>query len=187
MPLGILQIWFLYHDYFIKNYNFTDPVRISILNFFVFILGIVASHYKDDIVRLAGKFKFLLAGVSAALAFSVFYEGRILYYKTYNIGAFYSQYRPSVLLYTLSIGSFMLAVFENVREEVFNVIKELSQLSYLVFFIHVIILEEIWKYFGHNIFNLPAFDLIFFTSVAALSFGVAYLIHKIPHLSKLTG
>jgi hypothetical protein len=55
-----------------------------------------------------------------------------------------------------------------------------------VFFIHVIILEEVWKYFGQN-YNFPGLDLLFFITVTGISFAMAFIIHKIPNLYKITG
>lgn len=187
LPLGAFQFWLLYQDYFVKNFPYNDPVRISILNFFVFIVGIIASHHYGEILEFAKKWKYYLAVFTAFMGFYVFNEGYFKYYMTYNIGAFYSQYRPSVLIYTILIGLIFLVIFENANDKINKIITKLSELSYLVFFIHVIILEGIWKYFGYIYFNTPGFDLMFFIVVGSLSFGSAYLIHKIPNIAKVTG
>ncbi len=179
--LGALQYWLLYQDYFVRHAGSDNPTRIVSLSFFVFLLGIVAAKNKDKLFEFAKKWRYLLAGGAVGAGYYVFMEGRNLYYQIYNIGAIYSQYRPSVLIYTILIGVLLFYVFEKVD------LKKLSELAYFVFFIHVIVLEELWKYFGRNFFTLPAFDLLFFASVTGISFGAAYLAHKIPNLSKLTG
>jgi peptidoglycan/LPS O-acetylase OafA/YrhL len=181
--LGVLQIWLLYRDYFIKEYNFADPIRITLLSFFFFIAGMLAARNKDKIIEFVRKWKYLLVAGAMSLGVYVFREGEI-----------YSPWRPSILFYTLAVFSILFYAFDKSRLQ-FKIVERLSKLSYLVFFIHVIILEEIWKYFGHSLFNLfegnalgkIAFDPIFFVLVAVTSFGIAYLVHKIPNLAKITG
>jgi hypothetical protein len=154
----------------------------------------VASHNKDKIVGFTKKWKYLLAMVVVALGIYVFREGKVDFESTANYLSFYSQWRPSILFYTLAVFSVLFYVFNKSRFQ-FKIIERLSELSFLIFFIHVIILEEIWKYFGYNLFNLIggnvvgkiAFDPIFFLLVSGASFGVAYIIHKVPNLTKITG
>lgn len=191
--LGSLEIWLMIQDYYIRQFAFVDPVRIAILGYFFFILGMVAARNKDKILEIAGRFNYFLIILTTGLAFYIFGEGMTRYFKTYNIEAFYSQWRPSVLIYTLSLGAVLFYAFEKSRRE-YELLEKLSKLSYLVFFIHVIILEVIWKLFGHNLFDSVSgniigkisFDMVFFATVAAVSFGLAYIIHKIPNLSKIT-
>jgi surface polysaccharide O-acyltransferase-like enzyme len=192
--LGIVQIGLMCQDYFVKQFIFPDPLRISILAYFFFIIGMVAARNKDRILETVGRIKYTLIIAVPALAYFVFEEGRMWYFKTYNIEAFYSQWRISVLIYTLVLGAVLFYIFNKPRFQ-FKIVGKLSKLSYMVFFIHVMILEEIWKYLGYKLFDLMggnafgkiAFDPLLFTSVAAVSFGIAFIIHKIPYLSKITG
>jgi peptidoglycan/LPS O-acetylase OafA/YrhL len=184
--LGILQIWLMNQDYFVKQFGFADPIRISFLGYFFFIIGIVAARNKEKVLELIRKIKYILIIPITYLPFYIFEEGKNLYFKTYNIEAFYSQWRPSILFYTLTVFVALFYMFDKSHLQ-FKLVEKFSKLSYLVFFIHVLVLEEMWKYFGHYWFNLPAFDLIFFALITSLSFGVAYLIHKVPNLAKITG
>jgi len=192
--LGIIQIGLMYQDYFVKQFSFPDPIRISILAYFFFIIGMVAARNKDKILETVGRIKYALMIAVPALAYYIFEEGRMHYFKTYNIEAFYSQWRVSILIYTLVLGAVLFYIFDKPRFQ-FKIVEKLSKLSYLVFFIHVIVLEQIWKYFGYKLFDLIGgsafgkivFDPLLFASVAAVSFGAAFIIHRIPHLSKITG
>ena len=179
--LGTLQFWFLYQDYFIKHGGSDFPTRISTLSYFVFLIGMVAARNKDKIFELAKKWKYALATAAGCTGYYVFAEGKNLYYQIYNIGSIYSQYRPSVLVYTILIGLLFFYTFRGVN------LKKLSELSYLVFFIHVIILETVWRLFSKFVNPNPLFDITFFLTVSAVSFLIAFLAHKIPHLSKITG
>jgi hypothetical protein len=87
----------------------------------------------------------------------------------------------------------MYYFFSKIKE--INIIKLLSKLSFFVFFIHVLVLEILWFAIFKNIFinfggliagNL-IFDCFYFISVLFVSYFIAFLIHKIPKLSKLTG
>jgi hypothetical protein len=192
--LGITEILLTYHDYFIRQFAFSDPVRVFILSYFFFIIGIVATKNKDKILEAAAKFRYLLYTAVPLLALFIFAEGRIRYFATYDIKAIYSQWRISVLVYTLVLGIGLYCIFEKPKFQ-FKLLEKFSGLSYFVFFIHVIVLEEIWKYFGYKLFDLIGknifgeigFDSLFFISITGISFGIAYLIHKVPYLSKLTG
>ncbi len=184
--LGITQIWLMNQDYFVKQFSFPDPIRIFILSFFFFILGMFAGRNKDKIMEITGKIKYALIILIPYLVYYIFEEGKTRYFETYNIGAFYSQWRPSVLIYTLVLGAIIFYTFNGSRFES-KIIEKFSKLSYLVFFIHVIVLEIVWKHLPYNTFGKIAYDPIFFVLVLTVSFGAAFLIHKIPHLSRITG
>jgi len=187
--LGLSQFWFLYQDYFIKHGGSDSPTRIFLLSYFVFLVGIVAARNKDKIFAFAKKWQKFLVAVSAATGFYVFIEGRNLYYQIYNIGAIYSQYRPIILIYTILIALVFYNIFEKTSW------RKISELSYFVFFIHVAVLEIVWTHFGHMLFNLFStnlvgklvFDPILFLIIGGLSFGIAWLVRKIPFVSKLAG
>ncbi len=184
--LGVAQFYLLYQDYFFHNVSLPYPIDVALFNFYIFILGIVASHNKDKIISILKKIKYFLIPVILFFAGYVFWEGKSLYYKTYNIGTFYSQWRPSVLIYTILLALVLFYLFDKSRFQ-FKIIQQISRLSFFVFFVHVIILEAVWSIFGKLIFDKPGFDILFFGVVALFSFFVAFVAHKIPDLNKLTG
>jgi len=74
--LGITQIWLMNQDYFVKQYDFPDPIRIFILSYFIFILGMVAGRNKDKIIEVIGKIKYSLIILIPYLAYYIFKEGK---------------------------------------------------------------------------------------------------------------
>jgi uncharacterized membrane protein len=75
-----------------------------------------------------------------------------------------------------------------------KLIKQISHLSFFVFFIHVLVLELFWRYIGKLLFAhikgsflMFLFTLVIFIIIALVSFLLAYLIHKIPKVSAITG
>jgi peptidoglycan/LPS O-acetylase OafA/YrhL len=178
----------------IDKFEYPDPIRITILSFFFFIIGIIAARNKNRIMEVVKKWRYYLILVTTILGVYIFLEGKIGFNISGSYLAFYSQWRPSVFFYTLTSFLVLFYAFDKSRLQ-FAIVERFSKLSYLVFFIHVIILEVLWKYTGHNLFNFLSgndlgkivFDPIFFAFVATMSFTIAYLIHKIPHFSKLTG
>lgn len=184
--LGGFQLMLMYRDYFVHQFSFADPIRISLLGYFVFIIGMVVARNKDKILEVISKIKFWLVLVVGYLVYYVFNEGRNLYFKTYNIEAFYSQWRISVLVYTLCLAALLFCVFENPSYQS-KIVAKMAKLSFFVFFIHIIVLEVIWSNFGKFISNNGLFDLLFFGVVSGVSFFVASIAHKIPNLNKLTG
>lgn len=194
LGLGVLQLIILSQDYFVKVFKYPDPIRITLLGFFFFLVGMIAARNKDNIIKTVKKWKYLLIPTTLILGIYIFLEGKIGFQITNSYLAFYSQWRPSVFFYTFAVFLILFYAFDKSRLQ-FVIIESFSKLSYLVFFIHVIVLEILWKYAGHDLFNLfkenalekIVFDPIFFIAVTAISFTTAYLIHKIPNLSKITG
>ena len=184
--LGGIQMYLMHQDYVVHQFTFVDPIRISILGYFVFILGMVAARNKEWILKIATKFKYVFVIAIFTSLLYVFEEGKNRYFQTYNIEAFYSQWRISVLIYTLAIAARLFYLFEMPKMQ-FKFVETMSKLSFLVFFIHVIILEFTWNLFGKFVYSKPGFDVLFFGIVSGVSFGIAYLVHKIPNLNKITG
>jgi uncharacterized membrane protein YciS (DUF1049 family) len=191
--LGTVQIALLSLDYYIHPIPFFHPLSITLLTFFVFVLGMIASHHQEKIVELVKKLKKALMVIIFLLAFYIFFEARTNYLKSFNYLFVYSHWRPSILLYTVSLAGLLFFFFGKIKN--FKLTKNLSRLSFFVFFVHIIFLEIIWNKIGIRLFN-PInpniglqflFDIAFFSVVSFLSFLTAYIIHKIPYLEKIFG
>ncbi len=192
--LGILQLSFLYFDYYVRQLTLFYPITIALLNFFVFYLGIAIANNHERFISFAKKWKLILFISLLAFAVYINFEGLTYYLKTHNYLAFYSSWRPSIFIYTLLIGSFLYYLFDrNFKYTI--IIKTLSRLSFFVFFIHVIILEVVWYAIGKNLFALTNgkishqlwYDPLYFLAVTIVSFSIAFIVHKIPYLSKISG
>lgn len=189
LVLGLIEIGLLYLDYSHKGLLLVFPLRVAVLNFYVFILGIVASKHQKQILTSVEQWKIILIPSAVVAACFVYLEGKYNYLTSGNYLYFYSQWRPSVLLYTLLVGSLLFYFFNKVLLKE-SLVKNLSQLSFFVFLVHVIVLEILWTYVGVQLFPGAAnywFDLSYFACVTIVSFLLAYMVHKIPHLAKLTG
>lgn len=184
--LAAFQLWLLYADYYLRSLYIFYPLAVVSYNFYVFILGMVVSHYHDPLIAFVKKWLVALIPLTVFLGGYIFYTGRSLYYKTYDIGYFYSNWRPQVLLYTLALFAVLYYTFNRIKLNI-SLVKTLSGLSFFVFFIHIIILEKIWALIGTP--SQPAlwYDPFFFLLTVSISFFIAYLVHKIPYLAKLTG
>jgi surface polysaccharide O-acyltransferase-like enzyme len=192
--LLISQVYLLYRDYFIKPFTLSDPVYTVIMAYFLFIIGIVAARNKDAINFFVHKWKYILLFMAAVSGIYVFWEGFSRYVASGNYLSYYSKWRPSVLIYTFAVGFVLFHLFEKTKFQ-FSFTEKLSRLSFLVFLIHVIVLEEAWSFFGKSLFILMTgniigkilFDPIFFGIVAGTSFLIAYLLHKIPRIQGIIG
>ena len=192
--LFVAEYSLLYQDYFITLSKTDNPIRITSLSFFFFIIGMWASHNKNRLLIFCSKWKRAIFPLTVLFGIFIFIEGQSRYLSSGNYNFFYSQWRPSVLIYSLIVGLFTFFLFE--KTKIYLPKSEmLSKLSYFVFFIHVIVLEYTWTIFGYYLFELISgsiigkviFDLIFFGNVTLISYFIAYLIHKFPKLSKITG
>jgi hypothetical protein len=183
--LGVIQISLLHRDYNLHPLLISYPLRIAALNYFVFICGIAAARHQAEIIKYANRFKLIIMASIIFLGLYIFYQGRSLYLETGNYLFFYSQWRPNVLLYSLGIFCLLFLLSNRLKFPAL-LTKTLPRLSFLVFFVHVIILEAVWKVIGSQ-FSQFWFDIVFFLITTFLSFLLAYLIHRIPYLSKITG
>lgn len=192
--LGILQVVLLAEDYYNHPLPFFYPLTIAFLNYYVFIFGMVAAHHHKLLFQYINKWKFLFLSFLGLLGIVVFREGKTLYLKTHNYLYFYSQWRPSVLMYTLVVFG-VLYILCNRLTKYKVIIRILSRLSFFVYFVHVIILEILWTIIGRNLFyntaKLPGqqfwYTPLFFIAILIISFVTAYLVQKIPFMTKVTG
>lgn len=192
--LGLVQIYILYYSYYVRQLPFFFPLSIALLNYYVFLLGIVASRHQEQIINFVRQWKVVLLFLMSGFLYIVFTEANNIYLRTRNYLAFTQQWRPSVLFYTLSFGA-LLYFFFNSHKFPLIPIKTLSKLSFFVFFIHIIFLEFVWsRLFLPFVLQTHThlteqiwFDPAFFLAVTLLSFGTAFLVHKIPFADKITG
>lgn len=188
------QLWFLYHDYFVKAYKFEDPIHFAILSYFLFIIGIVAARNKEKITLFVNKWKYLILPGVLISGIYVYLEGRGRYLLTDNYLSYYSQWRPSVLIYVIAGGAALYYLFDKPRIQ-FSILEKMSKFSFLVFLLHVIVLEAVWSLFGKNLFSQMSvslagkviFDLLLFGIIVVVSFAISYFLHKIKWLEKITG
>jgi surface polysaccharide O-acyltransferase-like enzyme len=181
--LAFIQIILLSIDYYFHPLPFPHPLSVFLLNFDIFILGILACHYQSKIISFVKKYRLFIISASIFLAFCLTWEGRNLYLQTNNYLSFYSNWRPGVFVYTLIFGSLLFFLFNKVNIKI-SLIKKFASYSFFVFFIHVILIEISWKYLSHPLLASP---LVSFIVVLIPSYLLAYLVSKIPYLSRLTG
>ncbi len=191
---GLIELSLLYYDYYVQPLRIFSPVKTALFNYFVFYAGIALANNKERFISFIRKWKLTFLFGASIFAFYVFYEGQSIYIKTHNYLSFYSQWRPSVLIYTFLLAGCLYYIFDRNIIRI-SIIKILSRLSFFVFFIHVIILELVWYGVGKNIFLQTYgstaeklwYDPLLFIVVTIISFSAAFVAHKIPKLSKLTG
>ncbi len=187
--LGLTQMWILAEVYY-GNQQFTySPMTTAKFNFFPFLIGAVASYYEPQMEYWIKRLKNWLMVLTPILMLYVTYEGLSRFLATGNYLSFYSQWRPSILIYSMMFG---LTVYYLCQKNNYNPVwlKTLSGLTSFVFFAHVMILEFLWQHLMHSIFPanwnwLIIFDLTFFGLVGILSFGLAGLCYRIPYFKKI--
>jgi probable poly-beta-1,6-N-acetyl-D-glucosamine export protein len=179
VALGMVQWYILQNDYSVHPRYIFYAANVALFNLFPFIIGIVAAHHQKIFSDWSKKLAIICIPAAFYIGNFVIQQGQEKYLKTYNYLDFYSQWRGSVLLYTLFTGIGMYGLFE-LFDRKLEWVKSVSKLSFLVFFIHVIVLETVWKYW-----QLPPVG--FFAAVTIISFGIAFLVHRIPGIEKLTG
>lgn len=189
----LTQIYLMEKDYAVAQFAYAEPIRIFLLSHFFFIAGIVFAGMRQAVFDIANKIKYFLLPITAYLIYFIFEEARERYFLTWDIKAFYSQWRAEILLYTGAIFALLSAIFEKKKFQ-FPFLFRTANLSFFVFFSHIIVLEVVWKYLARPLFDINgdkvyifSFDILFFALVVILSFGSAYLMRKVPNVSKILG
>lgn len=181
--LGLLQILLLANDYYFHPLNLPQPIGVFLLNFDVYILGALASKYQNEILAFLKKYYIFLIIFVVFISLFITGEAWTLYRYTKNYLTFYSNWRPLAFIYSLAVGALLFSTFNNISHN-FNIIKKIASYSFFVYFIHIIYIEIIWKILPNS---LLSFTLIPFLIVTLVSYLSAFLIHKIPQISKITG
>lgn len=194
LVLFLVQFYLLFADHYLHSIHLFYPFGVWSYNFYIFILGMVASHHHEAIIAWVKKRFSVVALSTLGLAAVLTATARIAYFKSGDIGYFYSNWRPQVLLYTLSFAALFYYLFTRIKVNL-RLIKTLSGLSFLVFFIHIIVLEQLWRLWAAPLFIATAnqtgqtfwYDPLFFLGVALVSFVIASILHQLPKLSRLIG
>ena len=182
--LFIIQFIFLSIDYYYRPLSFfAYPIKVFILNFIFFILGMLAGEYQSEIYNFVKAHQKKIIFLSLIFALYITFESAFRYFKTQNYLSFYSQWRPGILLYSISLSSLLYYFGKNTKISA-EFIKKFSSYSFFIYFIHIIFIEIIWKYLPHTLLSSP---FVSFFLVLIPSSLFAHLISKIPKLSRLTG
>lgn len=194
MTLLSMELYFLYQDFYVENLDLNENLRIAVLSYSMFVLGMLASHYKDSILKVAKKyFKYLLSSLLLLLV--------VLIYHIFNLSItnsttrfIYNQHHPLNYFYTIVFTVTFFYILEKTQfaKKQFTF---LSKLTFFVFFIHVLIQHLIWEGlvkslisdFGAGFLGSFWATPILFIFISTFSFAIAYFVHKIPGASKITG
>lgn len=187
---GVVQ----FKDYYLGQIDAQYSLRIALLSISMFVLGMAASHYKEKILSFLKKYFFPFLLLTALTVATIFVHVRDLTLNNNTSAYIYNQYSPLNYIYTILAA---LTFFYMLEKTQFarRFFMAFSRLSFFVFFIHVIVLNYLWEYivnpliavYGKELLQNFLFDPILIASISAISFGLAYIIHKIPSLSKITG
>lgn len=194
IPIIIGQGMILFNDYYGEGINIHSSLRIACLVFAMFLVGMVASHYWDKIISIFDKFKILIILSTFILQFIIFFHVKDLTATQQTTKYIYNQYSPANYIYTILVALILGSQIKS-SKIMEGIIVKLSKLTFFVFFIHVFILTLIWDMVLKKIIltdgNLLLlnfwFDLFIFFIVTFISFSLAFIAHKIPGLSRITG
>ncbi len=174
--------------YYLGQDILTQPILVAILNFFLFVVGITAAAQRPQFKAFINKWGGIFILLTLMIGILIYLEGKFWYQLTNNYLFFYSQWRPSMTIYTLIMFISLYQITKNIHYNRF--VHRLAQLSFFVYFIHVAVLEFYWKLGLNNLATHSYsfyFDMLYFSLVTITSFSIGYFIHKTPKLSRLTG
>lgn len=180
--LCLCQILLLSIDYYWHPLPFPYPLSVFLLNFILFIVGIAACLHQEKILSWTKQHQKFLLFSACLLAILITVEASVLYSQTQNYLSFYSQWRPSILLYSLILAAYLFSRFNQIKNHLF--IKKIASYSFFVYFIHVLFLELLWNFLPHSFLVIQPF---LFLLVSLLSYLSAIIASKFPFLAKITG
>ena len=194
VSIFLIQFVLLYYDYYIKQLSIHYDLRVALLSTAMFIAGMIASHYKEEIYLFTKKYSKIFLLLIIILPLLIFIHVRGLTLEKHSSGYIYNQYSPLNYVYTLVLASLFYFVMEK-TQFMRHQFMGLSKLSFFVFFIHVLILDIIWnnvvsgmiKVQGVSLIRNIWFTPLLFVIVGGISFGIAYVVHKISWAPKITG
>ena len=191
----IIQVLIFFADYYSTGIGIPTPLRISLLNLYIFTTGMIATHRSEQIKTFVKNNYKLLAGLIIGSFIAMYFESRFNYLNGNNINYITSQWRWSTTVYTLSIATLVFA-FSNLKsEKIKKIVLELSKFSLFVFFIHLFVIASFWKVIGSYLFSKTAghisenilFDLFATLFVLFVSFLLAYILSLIPKVGWIMG
>lgn len=189
-----IQGYILYVDYYIHVWDLQYDLRIALLSFAMFILGMTGSHYINFISKITKKFNYLISLFLIAIITFINFHVYEMTIKLKTTKFIYNQYGPLNYIYTASLAIFLFNFF-NEKNIFTNFIIKLSKLSFFVFFVHVMIQNLIWiniiepfiELNGRWLIYQVWIDIFLFLSISFISFVMAFILHRIPYASKITG
>jgi surface polysaccharide O-acyltransferase-like enzyme len=191
--LSIVEIALLYIDYFIMPLPLYYPLRTALLNMYPFILGMLTVKYQNEISLLVKKYYYLLLGLLLTTLYILYFQTRYDALKYHSIYYIDSQWQPFIFLYAIVLW-FLLVLKDNLERFKKKLIF-FSQLTFFVFFIHVIYLNLFWRIIGSYLLNETTGEIVktlWFTPLSLMfvlvaSYGTAYIIRFIPKVNNLLG
>jgi len=194
LMITIIQLALVSYDYYVKQLPVHYDLRVALLSVSMFVYGMVASHYKEKIYGFVKQNAQVLVALTVFLSALIFVHVRAISLGRHTSGYIYNQYSPLNYIYTLVFTSSLYYILEKTQFLRRQFIA-FSKLSFFVFFIHVFVLDLIWKNFffklletnGNGLITQIWFTPLFFILVLILSFGIAYGVHKMSFAPKITG
>ncbi len=188
-----IGISLLFFDYYLHVISLPTPLRVALLNLPIFSIGIIWARYKSSINTYIKRQRKVFLSIIFFISFLlVVVEGHMLSLNGYFLSYFMSQWRPSVLLYTLCIFTFAILFIPKtyVKIPIF-----LSSITLFIFFIHIFYIHLFWKIIGAYLFSRSFghvvetlwFDPLVFCVVLVASYTTAFLIARVPVARTLLG
>jgi peptidoglycan/LPS O-acetylase OafA/YrhL len=184
-----LQIILLSVDYYFSVFMYIpNALRITMLNLYLFGLGMVAHRYEEGILLAVAKHKGIILGMTITTFLIVCFNAFLLRQEFWDVRFVVSQWRVDVNVYTVFLATLLLWVGQYKLTRFKTALAKLADISFFVYFIHVLFINIFWKFLGSYLFSRSQghigrtlwFDPIVFVFVLVCSFGVAYMGSFLP-------
>lgn len=181
--LECIFLYYVYYDQF--KLPLFSPLRNALINLAPFLIGIFLSeHYERTKRFMRGNF-FLSFFLYVLTGTIIVVESILLFAGSMNMNYVNNQWRPSVLVYSLSAGALFYNLFEKYFHKWGNIILWLSKFSFGVFFIHVALMYPLlqvidtYKFYGFLSF------LLFLILTVTGSYLIIFFSSKIPKIGRI--
>lgn len=190
LSIFLIQLIISFYNYYFQTIPLQEDLRVALLTFSLFIIGIGSAHHKDAILKAAQKYIKFLIPLVFLFIIGIFTHVQQISTLQNTTRYIYNQYGPLNYFYTLILALVIAYLFA--KRTVFKrSIIYLSKISFFIFFIHVIILQFLWQNIlinlDNSIYSSFAFDILVLILTSLICILIASVVHKIPYASKITG
>ena len=191
----VAEILLLSYDYYITPLPVGGPLRVALLNTFMFVVGILTCIHEKKVTLLVQKWFVSILAMLPMLYGLLIYQTLTLFLGSKRVDIINSQWQPLIFLITILLWLVLIAKPVVLSLGWKQVFEFLSRKSFFVYFIHVGIISIFWKIYGSRVFSSTEGDVvdtfwfapISFIFVLFVSYLCAYLILRIPYGKTLLG
>lgn len=182
-------------DYYLFPWPILAPLRIALLNFPLFVLGMYSFFHKHTLQAFVRKHIQWVIVSCILLYYAIVEHTANLYVTFHKVDFINSQWQPLILLYSAVVWFLLFSLKIKSLNNYSLTIIFMSKLTLFVYYSHIIVMSIFWRLWGSYLFNASAgkvletywFIPLSLAFVVAFCFILASIVYFIPRLNGILG